>query len=417
MTQETKLRRAVIAFSIAAALIGMFRLISITQVIGDAGNGYYAAAYEIYSIMIIIAGVCISNAVSRMVHSRVVRGQIRNAYKVLQSALVTAVILGGFFSLLAYFGADVFTSRFMHLGGSADTLKLLAPAILITCVAGAIKGFMNGFEICIPVSLISVVEQILMWGISFLCSRHYYRYGIKIGNLVQNDNYRYVYGAYGAVMGITIGAAIALALVILFYFLKRAGYQKLLRKDGTIRDENFAQIYHVLLKTSLPLIALFILVNIHTLLSQRYFNIHYEKLGQIDHGIELFGIYYVKFRAIIMIPLVFFGEASTMITYEIKAVLAQKNAGKVREYLRRKVRNVLIFAIPCMVFTAIMGSEIGSFLFGADSEILNYMILPGSLLIVIYSVAAILGYVLYYMDRKKLLFVILITANVIFFLL
>ena len=64
---------------IIARLIGIVRRIPLTNIIGDAGNGYYSVAYEVYSIILLLSSYSLPLAVSKLVAARVSRGQHKNA--------------------------------------------------------------------------------------------------------------------------------------------------------------------------------------------------------------------------------------------------------------------------------------------------------------------------------------------------
>ncbi len=59
---------------IIVRLIGMLYRIPLANYIGDEGNGYYSAAYNIYSIMLILSSYSLPVAVSKMVSARLARG-------------------------------------------------------------------------------------------------------------------------------------------------------------------------------------------------------------------------------------------------------------------------------------------------------------------------------------------------------
>ena len=83
------------AAGLIARAIGIVRRIPLTNIIGDVGNGYYAAAYELYAIILLLSSYSLPLAVSKMVAARVSRGQYKNAKKIFKASLVFATISGG----------------------------------------------------------------------------------------------------------------------------------------------------------------------------------------------------------------------------------------------------------------------------------------------------------------------------------
>ena len=66
------------AAGIIVRLIGMLYRIPLANYIGDEGNGYYSAAYNIYSILLILSSYSLPVAVSKMVSARLAKNQYRS---------------------------------------------------------------------------------------------------------------------------------------------------------------------------------------------------------------------------------------------------------------------------------------------------------------------------------------------------
>ena len=74
-----------------------------TNIIGDTGNSYYSAAFEIYNILLIISAYSLPLAVSKLVSARVSKGQRKNAYRIVKGALLLATGTGLTASLILFF--------------------------------------------------------------------------------------------------------------------------------------------------------------------------------------------------------------------------------------------------------------------------------------------------------------------------
>ena len=84
-------------------IIGMIYRIPVTNLIGDKGNGYYASAYYIYNIMLLISSYSLPLAISKVVSARLSKRQYRNANRVFRGGLLFALGRASFtaFSKLA----------------------------------------------------------------------------------------------------------------------------------------------------------------------------------------------------------------------------------------------------------------------------------------------------------------------------
>ncbi len=107
--------------SILVRVIGLAYRIPVTRILGPVGNSYYSAAYEVYSMILLISSFSLPLAVSKLVSARMAKGRVRSAYKIFQCTLVFAVVSGGL-------GAP----SFAPYRNSAHAAPMLAAA-LMTC--------------------------------------------------------------------------------------------------------------------------------------------------------------------------------------------------------------------------------------------------------------------------------------------
>ena len=119
------------AAGIISRIIGFIYRIPLQNTIGDAGMGYYSAAFQIYSIMLIISSYSLPVAVSKLVAARAAKGQYRNARRFFHGALLFATLTGGATCFVAIFCADSLAGNVMSMPKSAIALRMLGPTLLI----------------------------------------------------------------------------------------------------------------------------------------------------------------------------------------------------------------------------------------------------------------------------------------------
>lgn len=412
MTQELKARRAVVYMEVIACIIAVLRIFSISKRLGEYGVSYYVIPYELCCVLLIAFSYGICEAVSRMVKTRVERGQYRNAYKVLESAVVVSVIMGLLLVLIVKLMSGTIAVKWFQVPGIRFALSAIAPVLLFRFIAGVFKGFMNGYEVNVASHAIRIIEEAIIWISTYLLLKYYMGYGTKVGNLIQDDSYQYIYGAKGAVLAIIIGSAIYMVLMIVVYFVNRRRFQKFLHKDGTTRDENYGQVCHILFVYAVPMIVISFLILIHHFLIQQHYILNND--GAIS-ALNNFGYYYTGFRCIIIIPILFFAFGSKNIQHEMRILLNDQDAKSIREYASDKLRNVLLSSIPLMVFFAVLSESLLQLFLGKVTSIASYMLFPGSLLIVLYSVVFVFTALLYQLKKKGHLVLILLLANIVYF--
>ena len=89
---------------VLSRIIGIIRRFPMEHIIGDKGNGFYSAAYEVYALMLIISCYSLPLAVSKVVSSKVSRKQYKSAERAFRCAMVFAIVAGG----ITFFVCEVF---------------------------------------------------------------------------------------------------------------------------------------------------------------------------------------------------------------------------------------------------------------------------------------------------------------------
>ena len=74
---------------ILVRIIGVLYRSPLTEIIGDEGNGYYSIAYNIYTMILLVASYSIPMAVSKVISGKLALKQYRDAHRVLVCALIS----------------------------------------------------------------------------------------------------------------------------------------------------------------------------------------------------------------------------------------------------------------------------------------------------------------------------------------
>jgi len=191
---------------IIVRLIGMFYRIPLANYIGDEGNGYYSAAYNIYSILLILSSYSMPVAVSKMVSARLAQNQYRNAVRILRAALFYATVVGGLAFCALWFGADFFACEVIKMPFSAYALRVLAPTIWIMAYLGVLRGFFQGHSTMVPTAVSQIFEQIVNAVVSLLAAKTLFDVGLKSNLVYGSTEYSYAFGAAGGALGTGAGA-------------------------------------------------------------------------------------------------------------------------------------------------------------------------------------------------------------------
>lgn len=107
--------RIILSAGILSYMILLFMRVPLTRVIGDAGVGLFAPAFELFLLTTLVTSHGMSQAMSGIIRYRVKRERYRNADKVFRTAFFMNLFLGVAMALfLLFFSAwisDVLVDR------------------------------------------------------------------------------------------------------------------------------------------------------------------------------------------------------------------------------------------------------------------------------------------------------------------
>lgn len=369
--------------------IGIVRRIPLTNIIGDAGNGFYGAAYEIYAIILLLSSYSLPLAVSKMVAARVSRGQYRNAKKIFKASLVFAVVSGGLACLFVLFFADFLAGTVMSEPMSATALRVLAPTLLIVAVMGVFRGYFQGLGTMTPTAISQIVEQIFLVVFSLIFADIAFGRGQLYDNLMMSENYAPAQGAAGATLGCGIGALAGLLFLLMVFFVSRKNMQKAEQKDVTRANEDYISIFRVLLLTIVPVILSSVAYNLCGTLDQSIFNHYMTDLGLGAEQTDIWGVYSGKYKVLINLPIALASAMCSAIVPSLSGSFANNDIAGARSKVAMAIRVTMMVTIPGAVGLSVLGTPIVDMLFTGEVDLAGQMLLFGTLSIVFYALSTL----------------------------
>lgn len=387
---------------IIVRLIGMLYRIPLANYIGDEGNGYYSAAYNIYSIMLILSSYSLPVAVSKMVSARLARGQYRNARKILRAALFYATIVGGVGFCALWFGSGFFAEHVIKMPYSAYALKVLAPTVWIMAYLGVLRGFFQGHSTMVPTAVSQIFEQIVNAVISLLAAKSLFDLGVKSNLVYGSTEYSYAFGAAGGALGTGAGALTALILFVGLYLMYRPKMKRRIRKEQGTSAEGYGMITSTLFLTVVPIIVSSSLYNSSTVIDNVLFGQIMTGLGEAKQIASQWGIYSGKYHLLFNIPVAVANSLSSSLIPALSRAVVEKDRKQTLNRIASAIRFSMIIAIPSAVGLAVLAAPISNLLFpGRDNTDLIKMTCYGSSAVVVYSLSTVTNAVLQGINRMK----------------
>ncbi len=393
------------AASILVRVIGLAYRIPVTRILGPVGNSYYSAAYEVYSMVLLISSFSLPLAVSKLVSARMAKGQVRSAIKIFRCTLIFALVSGGIGSLLIYFGAGFFSDVLVSTPESRLALQVLAPTILVVALMGCMRGYFQGLGSMVPTAVSQIVEQIINAAVSIGAAWFLFDYGAKLDALYSTKTSSYAFGAAGSTLGTGAGALTGLLFLIFIMFAYNRVMKRRRSMDRGGRVESSSEIYRLLLVTILPVILSTAVYNLSGIIDQGIFKhlMAYKKYDSMKID-ELWGIFSGEYKLLTNVPI---AVASAMAASTIPA-MTKARVNKDRREMKRKTENsirfVMIICIPCAVGLSVLAAPILELLFGSRShlEVSAGLLRIGTASVVFYGMSTLTNGILQGMDKMRL---------------
>ncbi|WP_026515700.1 putative polysaccharide biosynthesis protein [Butyrivibrio sp. MC2021] len=368
-------------------VIGLLYRSPLTAVIGDEGNGYYTAAYAIYTIILLISSYSIPSAMSKIISGKLAVKEYRNAHRIFKCALVYVSIVGGIGSLVLFFGAD-----FLVAGRSATVLRFFAPTIFVFGFLGVLRGYFQAHRTMVPTSVSQLIEQILNAIVSI--SAALILTGIA-GN--EDPSKRAVYGAIGSALGTGSGVVIALLFMLFVYHVNRKSIHKRVNND-THEDMTDKEIFKLIILIVTPFLLSTFIYNLSTSLNYTLFSRILLNVKNVEESAMAaqYGIFNGKAIAITNLPIALASATAAAMIPEVSTLYAKGDKAGAGATVSRVLRVILMISIPCAVGLCSLAKPVMMILFpqraSLDEASMLLMIL--SVTVIFYSQSTVTNAVL-----------------------
>src|SRR5699024_5449352 len=240
--------------TVLTKVIGVIYRIPLANILGDAGNGFYGYAYQIYAMALMVSSLSLPTAVSKLVSSKLAAGQKRNSVRVFRCSMLFAVVVGAVITAAVFFGADAISVYAMKSPLSVYALQMLAPGLFLVAVMAVIRGYFQGLGSMMPTAVSQIIEQLIRAVISIAGASIFVDIGTRAGEKAGEELLGPAYGAAGATLGTVLGALIALVFLIFVIWAYRGQMTRQYRTDRSGREDSYRHILKVLVLTAVPIL-------------------------------------------------------------------------------------------------------------------------------------------------------------------
>lgn len=399
---------AIILFAqIMVKILGFIYRIVITNIpdFGDAGNGFYNAGFQVYTVLLAISSVGIPNAVAKMVSERAAVENYKGAHGIFRSALILFAGIGIIGTGLLYFGADFIALRIMKMDGVQYVMRALAPSILFVCLSSVIRGYFQGLNDMQATSRSQMFEQIFkcLTTIMFVMlavgstpsamefvSRHLLRYG---GDLSKTPSELLAAWANAAT---AVSTFLSFIYLFFFYRKRRKGIMERVRQSAVNSlSESTGKVMKAVLLLSIPISLASIITAVNRVVDlatitrcieiafadciPAYGNtpaVYNPTLAQLDaEAVRLSGML-SKSDTLINMPLALNVAFATVLVPSISRALALGDKKEASEKITYSFLISILLILPCCIGYIVLAKPIYSIIYpnaSLGSDLLAYM--------------------------------------------
>lgn len=353
---------AILAVGIALVkVIGAFFKIPIVRILGEASYADFTNAYYIYAVLLTVSTAGLPVALSKMVAANHAVGKERQVQKIFRVSLTVFFLLGFASFLLMFFGNHVL-AELLHDTQAAAAIQYLAPAVVCVSCLSSFRGYAQGHAYMAPSAISQVIEALGKLVI-----------GLPLAYLaVQAGKGEDVCAAY-AILGVTMGSALALLFMVIDYARSRPAVSHTEEVSGA------GDILRELLAIAIPITLTSSAVSVINLIDASVVQGRLQNaLGMLEtESRALYGAY-SGVQTIYNLPSSFIIAITASVIPNVSAALAQEKRREASRVVGAAYHVTALLVLPMGVGMSVLAQPIVRLLFDPKDPALS-----GSLLAVL----------------------------------
>ena len=345
------------AASLIVRFIGFLYRLPLTELIGDRGNAIYSAGYYIYTFLLILSSAGLPAAISRLVSTRIAKGEYRNAHKIFRVSMIFAGAAGAIGMLVLFFFAEPI-AKFVDSPNSVYCLQTLAPTLLIVGVMSVYRGYLQGMNIMTPTAVSQIFEQVFNAVFSVYLAWVLVKQSIPLG-------------AAGGTAGTGIGALAGLIVVMIFYNRMKPEIRHNMRiEEKGIYLETTGEAFKKLVVTAFPIIAGTAVFSMTNLIDMKMVMSGLMSSGAFTEAEAevLYGQLSGKYVTLTTFPVSISSAMATAAIPNIAMAVTVGNKKEVKRKINTALKLAMIISIPAAVGIGVLGDQILRMLFPSYPE-------------------------------------------------
>lgn len=325
---------------------------------GDEGNAIYASSFQIYAILLAITSIGVPNAISKIISSKVAKGDNRGAYRAFKISFMLFGIIGFTGSALLFVFANTIACKYLGLPEAELGLIILAPSIFFVSIEAVLKGYFNGREKISISANSQSLEQILKTIITIAL--------VEIFAIISKNNTIILVGA--ASLATTIATIFSCVYLYIHYIIGKKEIWKEVITSAEQKQERIKKIIITILYVSMPISISSLLISMNKSIDAFTIVRMIKNHIGIEEAKLQYGILAGKVEALINLPLSFNIAFSITLIPAISSAVERKNLKLAKNKIKFSIIASLIIGIFSTLFFIIFGETVLKILFPKASN-------------------------------------------------
>lgn len=339
-------------------IVAVLYRIPLAWLISEQGIGTFQLVFPTYNLLLTLSSAGIPVAISRMVSYSLAQHDPRNAHRTFRVALSTLTLLGAVGTMLMV----VFNGALSDRVGDPETTMgfvAIAPALVIVCTMSAFRGFMQGQQNMFPTAISQLIEQIGKVIISLPLAY----LGSRVG-VTDPEKINIGYAAAGALLGNSIGEALALLYMMLVYRKNRPVFLRRVQDEEHMPTSRKALMVK-LFSMAVPITLAACIVPLSAFIDSGMVvnNLMHSAGFAQEEARAMYGRYSGYVINYINVPTAFAQAISMSLVPAISAAMARRDWKTVRAQSHTGMRMAFLIGLPCSLGMSMLSRELLVFMY------------------------------------------------------
>ncbi|MCR4435988.1 MAG: polysaccharide biosynthesis protein [Clostridiales bacterium] len=360
------------AAGITVKLLSLLYLPFLLAIIGDEGNGIYAAAYQVYVLVYVLSNSGIPVAISKLVAELAAVGNCKDALRSFKIARFMLLVLGLVMALLM-FALSYPLSRALHYERSYLAILALSPALLFTSVSSAYRGYFQGNGDMLPTAVSQIIEQVVNVVFTLVFAALFLRYGLEAA-------------CAGGTIGTSLGALSAAFFLVRFYRKNYGGALPRRAPNAKVARYSYFQLVRKIVDYGIPITLGIGLQYAGNLVDVWNVKSRLLAAGFADKTATQMYSYLYKYQQLLNAPIAVVAALAATILPAVAAAVAIGDRNRVQDRVNYAFRLCFLVTIPSSVGFCVLSGPIYQLLqYGQGS----YLMLYGSTALILLAVVQV----------------------------